>query len=119
MPRYVILHHRCPAGYERPTHWDLMLECEGVLLTWALPERPAQGKTIDAEKLAEHRLDYLEYEGPISAGRGEVSRWDWGQYELVEQSESGMIAILDGRQGLARATLEQTDDQLQSWRFTG
>jgi hypothetical protein len=98
MPRYVILRHETPAGFERPTHWDLMLEREGVLVTWALAEAPAIGKTISAEKLADHRLPYLDYEGPVSQGRGTVTRWDAGEY-LAEKTgpEDWIVRLIGGK----------------------
>lgn len=80
MPRFVILHHETPEGHERPAHWDLMFEVPGALVAWALAEEPSSGKTISAERLADHRLAYLDYEGPVSQGRGTVTRWDWGDY---------------------------------------
>ena len=83
MPRFVILHHETPPGYHRPPHWDFMLEADGVLRTWALPEKPAPGRALTVEAIADHRLSYLEYEGEVSGDRGRVARWDWGTYETV------------------------------------
>src|SRR5947207_3846041 len=83
MPRFVILRHETPPGFARPAHWDFMLECDGVLRTWALAEVPSPGCEIAAEELADHRLAYLEYEGEMSGGRGTVSRWDEGRYEIL------------------------------------
>jgi hypothetical protein len=77
MPRYVILEHDWPEQ-----HWDFMLEAGSVLETWRLPATPTQGVTILAEKSFDHRLMYLDYEGPISDGRGSVIQWDAGTYEL-------------------------------------
>src|SRR4051794_23553598 len=63
MPRFVLLRHETPAGSERPTHFDLMLEHNGVLRTWALSGLPAAGEPLLAEQLPDHRLAYLDYEG--------------------------------------------------------
>ena len=41
MPRFVLLHHECPPGYVKPSHWDFMLEFGDVLWTWELRELPA------------------------------------------------------------------------------
>jgi len=90
MPRFVILRHETPPGYHRPPHWDFMLEADGVLRTWALPEKPARGLALTVEAIADHRLSYLEYEGEVSGDRGRVARWDWGTYETVgKQIASG------------------------------
>jgi hypothetical protein len=40
----------------------------------------AASNTVDAQRIADHRLAYLEYEGPISGGRGTVRRLDGGSY---------------------------------------
>ena len=89
MPRFVVLLHETPPGYPRPTHYDLMLEQGTVLATWALAKLPvAGGESVDAERLPDHRLDYLDYEGEVSGGRGRVVRVDRGTYELLP-SDSG------------------------------
>ncbi len=74
--RFVILHHVVAGG----EHWDLMLEHGGVLLTWQLAREPldAASLPIPAKRIADHRSAYLEYEGPISGGRGQVVRVDHG-----------------------------------------
>ena len=46
------------------------------------------------ERLADHRLDYLEYEGPVSGDRGSVRRVDGGQYRSGAQP---LTFILNGR----------------------
>ena len=82
MPRYVILQHEMPAGHEdRPLHWDLMFEWHDSLRTWALACEPRAGVEIAARRLSDHRLAYLDYEGPVSGDRGSVRRWDAGTYE--------------------------------------
>ncbi len=80
--RYVILHHRLADG----EHWDLMLEHGDILLTWQLllePKGPAS-LPIPARRIGDHRKAYLEYEGPVSGGRGTVRRIDRGTVEIVE-----------------------------------
>ena len=69
--RYVVLHH---TGHGEP-HYDLMVErdTEGPLATWRLPAWPPSDG-MAAEAIADHRRVYLEYEGPVSNGRGEVRR---------------------------------------------
>ena len=48
MPRFVILLHECPLDFERPTHFDLMLEDGDTLRTWALESEPRAGEAIAA-----------------------------------------------------------------------
>ena len=106
MPRFVLLYHDCPPGYI-PSHWDFMLEREGALSTWRLSELPAawrkegavrQGEPceLSAVRLAEHRLDYLEYEGALSGDRGSVSRYDAGTYEIIEAHQEAIAFELSG-----------------------
>src|SRR5262245_38278745 len=84
MPRFVVLLHETPPGYPRGRHYDLMLEQDGALWTWAINALPcAGGEAIPAERLPDHRLAYLECEGDVAGNRGSVSRIDRGACELV------------------------------------
>ncbi len=79
--RFVILHH---IGCEQP-HWDFLLEQEEALATWQLYQDPlAGGKELF--RIQDHRKMYLDYEGPIEGGRGEVNRVCAGTYELIEHN---------------------------------
>jgi hypothetical protein len=90
MPRFVVLLHEMPPGYPRPNHYDLMLEQGTALATWALAELPsAGGDSVAAERLPDHRLDYLDYEGEVSGGRGRVVRVDRGNYEPLPADSGG------------------------------
>jgi hypothetical protein len=80
VPRFVILEHDHPE-----LHWDLMLETGASLRTWRLARPPqTPGDAIEALPLANHRLHYLDYEGPVSGGRGVVKCWDAGNYDEVD-----------------------------------
>jgi hypothetical protein len=72
--RFVVLFHQLPASDPRSSHWDLMLENEGQLETWALDQLPAPGTTAAAVRLPAHRIAYLNYQGPIANDRGSVSQ---------------------------------------------
>lgn len=106
MLRFVILRHELPADQRRELHWDFMLEHEGVLKTWALQEEPAPGHTSCAEELPDHRLTYLDYEGPVSRNRGTVRRWDVGRYEIIRKDLDHWIVHLHGERLDAIADLE-------------
>lgn len=98
MPRYVILTHDHPF-----LHWDFMLEVGGVLRTWRLVQPPEPGVVVAAELLADHRLAYLDYEGPVSGNRGTVTRWDAGTYEGREEADGWALHLEGGRlRGAAR-----------------
>jgi DNA polymerase Ligase (LigD) len=101
MPRYVILEHDHPTR-----HWDLMLESGGVLRTWRLAEPPRPGVSVAAEASFDHRPAYLDYEGPVG-GRGTVTRWDGGTYEVLEEAEGLLVLRLEGQlRGVARLVRE-------------
>ena len=85
--RYVILSHNHPIQ-----HFDFMLEKEGILKTWRLNLLPSNAPFI-AEKIHDHRLIYLEYEGPISNDRGFVTRIDKGNYEIIADTSTEFIII--------------------------
>jgi hypothetical protein len=101
MPRYVILLHEIPPGREvaggRGTHWDLMLEQDGVLRTWALAAEPRADLAIQAEQLPAHRIEYLDYEGPVSGNRGNVRRCDAGEFQLLAETPDRIEIQLAGR----------------------
>lgn len=93
MPRFVILEHRW-----RGVHYDLMLEDPegGDLRTWAVDEPIAAGREQVARPLPAHRRAYLDYEGPVSGGRGEVRRIDRGVYESRTWSADRVEVVLAG-----------------------
>jgi hypothetical protein len=88
MPRYVILQHIMPPHAGRESHFDLMLEDNGKLITWAIGDLPCAGLQTTATKLPDHRLAYLDYAGPVSGDRGEVRRIDAGDYATRQWSEA-------------------------------
>src|SRR5262245_22157335 len=99
MPRFVILEHDHPE-----LHWDLMLETGAALRTWRLanppvtPEGPvATGPPIAVVPLGDHRLDYLDYEGPVSGNRGVVKRWDRGDYEELPAVKGTRVRLAGTR----------------------
>ncbi len=114
MCRFAILRHDGPRGL----HWDFLLESDRALKTWALPVLPGPGVETVCEALPDHRLDYLDYEGPVSGDRGTVSRWDRGTYRIRRQSEAEWVVELSGEKLLGRAVLERLPDDPQSWRFS-
>ena len=77
--RYVVLRHD---GIDDP-HYDLMFESPsgGGLATWRSTSWPIEQRT-PVVKLPDHRLDYLDYEGPVSGNRGTVIRVARGTYHL-------------------------------------
>jgi hypothetical protein len=116
MPRFVLLKHTMPTDTARGSHWDLMLEANGVLRTWALDELPAPDREIAATQLADHSLAYLDYEGPVAGNRGSVERVDRGEYALAREMAGRIEIELFGDPMRGRATLCKSDDA-HRWRF--
>jgi hypothetical protein len=135
MPRFVLLYHDCPPRYVRPSHWDLMLEAGDALRTWALARLPRDWKTahaqtavfhpecppiddepsVPAEQLADHRLDYLEQEGPLSGSRGHVRCIDRGTYHSETDSRDCWQLTLAGHSCRARIVLRRTSPGAAQW----
>lgn len=99
--RFVVLWHDWPTP-----HWDFLVEREGELAAWRLLAEPRAGEAIPAELNTPHRLFYLDYEGPVSGGRGSVSRWDAGTCEWVSEDPDGAEIELCGEKLVGRAVLQ-------------
>jgi DNA ligase D-like protein (predicted 3'-phosphoesterase) len=91
-PRFVIQRHDAFS-----LHFDVRLEIEGVLVSWAVPKGPStdpREKRL-AERTEDHPLDYADYEGRIAEGEygaGTVIVWDTGTYDnlVVEPVADGL-----------------------------
>lgn len=111
MPRYVILEHDHPS-----LHWDFMLEVGDVLRTWRLEAPPEPGRAVPAAASFDHRLVYLDYEGPVSGGRGRVQRWDGGTFDQLDSGPGRLVVQLDGSRLRGTARLEE--DPAGGWTLT-
>lgn len=69
----------------RGSHWDLMLESEHHLLSWALEVNlfASPRQWVEALPLEPHDLKYLRYEGPLSGQKGHVKRLVQGEFAVV------------------------------------
>src|SRR5262245_21989449 len=110
MLRFVILDHDHPFP-----HRDLMLEADGVLRTWRLIGDPLSEKPIAVEPLGDHRIDYFDYEGPVSGGRGIVTRWDTGRFRIENESADELRLEMHGEKCLGQFRLLRSEGQ---WVWT-
>jgi hypothetical protein len=108
MPRFVILEHDHPE-----LHWDFMLEDHGVLRTWRLAAPPVLGQSCAAQRLPDHRLVYLDYEGPVSGHRGQVRRWERGSYDWLRDSAENLSVRLVGER--LRGVMKLTQHSGEEW----
>jgi hypothetical protein len=95
-----------------------MLEIEGVLRTWMLPRPPENATAFECESLADHRMAYLDYEGAVSGGRGDVTRWDRGVYAVERQDDAEWIVELSGEKIAGRAVLLRSTAAANRWLFS-
>jgi DNA polymerase Ligase (LigD) len=108
----VILEHDHPFP-----HVDFMIECGDRLRSWRLLTPPAPGETIAAEAIGDHRNDYLDYEGPVSRGRGHVKRWDAGTFSIESDSAGELRLKLSGGRVNGTVELRQVEGGAWNWRL--
>ncbi len=103
--RFVVQEHHATR-----LHWDLRLERDGVLASWAIPNGipavPAENRL--AVHTEDHPLEYIDFQGEIPKGEygaGTMAIWDQGTYETHEWNQRKVEVTfhgerLNGRYGL-------------------
>ena len=101
MPRFVIHEH-----YARSHHFDLRLERDGVLVSWAVPKGMPDDPTKNrlAIRVGDHALSHLTYtdDTPVGEDATKVSIWDSGSYEPHEWRDDEVIVTFDGERVVGR-----------------
>ena len=96
MAKYVIHKHKA-----RTLHYDLRLERNRVLKSWAVPKEPP--KTKGVKRLAiptdDHALSYATFEGEIKEGygKGTVKIWDRGTHKVKEWTPDKIVTTISGK----------------------
>jgi len=111
--------------HARNLHWDLRLEMNGVLKSWAVPKQPPTAKGVKrlAIKVENHPLNYSDFEGEIPKGlygAGKVEIWDKGTYELIEKNPKSIKIKLHGKKLKGNYVLVKTNygsKPEKSWLF--
>ena len=106
--RFVIQEH-----HARSLHWDLRLERDGTLASWAVPKGipPDPRKNHLAVRTEDHPLEYLEFHGEIPTGQygaGTMKIWDRGTYETHKWREDEVMVTFHGERARGRYVLFRT-----------
>jgi bifunctional non-homologous end joining protein LigD len=106
--RFVVQEH-----HARRLHWDLRLEHDGVLASWAVPRGIPSGPERNhlAVRTEDHPLEYLEFHGEIPAGQygaGTMKIWDRGTYEEHKFRDDEVMVTLHGERVRGRYVLFRT-----------
>ncbi len=87
-PRLFVVHKHAATRL----HWDLRLEWDGVLLSWAVTRGPCMDPTVKrlAIQTEPHPIEYADFEGVIPEGNygaGEMIIWDRGVWVPIEEEK--------------------------------
>jgi DNA ligase D-like protein (predicted 3'-phosphoesterase) len=94
-PRFAFQKHSATS-----LHYDLRLEVNGVLASWAIPKGPSldpRDKRL-AMRTEDHPMDYLSWEGVIPKGEygaGPMIVWDRGVYQNISKTRGGREMEID------------------------
>ena len=106
--RFVVQEHSA-----RAMHWDLRLEHEGALASWAIPKGiPADPKRNNlAVQTEDHPLEYLDFHGEIPAGHygaGTMKIFDRGTFEVHKWRDKEVMVTFHGERVRGKYVLFRT-----------
>jgi hypothetical protein len=101
MPRWVLLQHTLP---DSTWHFDWLIQPsdtnpQAPLIAFRSALSPVDPAVIafPAERIQDHRPDYLDYEGPISNNRGQVRRIAQGRARILRDDDQFHIILDEDR----------------------
>lgn len=88
--------------HARRLHWDLRLERDGVLASWALPKGVPDDPGVNhlAVRTEDHPLEYATFSGEIPRGEygaGSMTIWDHGTYDVLKWDAREVKFVLRGQ----------------------
>ncbi len=109
--RFVVQEHSA-----RAMHWDLRLEHDGALASWAVPKGIPHDPERNnlAVRTEDHPLEYLDFEGDIPAGHygaGTMRIYDRGTYETHKWRDREVMVTFHGERVRGRYVLFRTSDK--------
>jgi bifunctional non-homologous end joining protein LigD len=115
LPRFVVQEHHATR-----LHWDLRLEHDGVLASWAIPngipeDRDENRKAVRTE---DHPLEYLTFHGEIPEGNygaGTMTIWDSGTYVAHKWDARKIVLTFHGERLRGRYALFQAGRGSKDW----
>lgn len=117
MPFFVIHEH-----HAKRLHFDLRLEMEGVLKSWAVPKGPSMNPKEKrlAIMVEDHPVEYGNFEGVIPEGMygaGTVAIWDKGEFDIREGSlgQGKLILIFHGKKLKGAFALAKMSGKDNEW----
>ena len=115
---YVVQRHE-----SRRLHWDLRLEMNNALKSWAIPKEPStkENEKRLAVQVEDHEISYGSWEGTIPEGMygaGKVTIWDKGSYELENLKPDKKIVVkINGKRLKGRYCLLHFKPKEKNWLF--
>ena len=116
-PVYLVHDHA-----SRRHHWDLRLEFDGVLKSWAVPKGlPTEpGVRRLAVEVPDHALGYASFEGEIpegAYGAGQVRIWDRGTFATRERTADKLVVVIAGERikGTYHLVRTRMNDDPRNW----
>ena len=114
---YVIQRHQATR-----LHYDLRLEMDDVLKSWAIPKKPPKKKGIKrlAVQTEDHLIEYAKFEGTTIENDNKIDTvkiWDKGTFKIEVKEKDKLVIHIKGIKLKGRYCLIQLKGQKKNWLF--